>query len=298
MSLHRMTSVAMASTDFEYTNEFLTSIKDRISEEISKLPEEFDSILYNEWMNDETLFLRYVKRKRGDLAATIPFLLEILRWREKNSISKLTELSFPKEFYDFGGIHVYGSDREGNSICHVRIRFFYKQPEILELLKKFVVFQMLKADQLAASRGKGWILLFDCTASSVANADIEMVNFVNSTLRNYFPSGQMYVLSHNLPWLLNALKTVVFTMLPSNVKKRIKFSNEKSIDEYIDKSLLPPYMGGTCNQIYPSPIPKGVITTAQMAKEKILPLTTEEELRVEKYYEKVYSEIKNAGETR
>lgn len=285
----------MTSNEFEYTEDFLNSVKSRLSEEVTKSPDEFDSALYDEWLKDGPLFLRYVKRKRGDLNATVAFLVEILRWRKKNGISSLTELSFPKEFYDFGGIHVYGFDREGNAICHVRIRYFYKQPEILELLKKFVVFQMLKADQLGASRGKGWILLFDCTGAGVSNADHEMVNFVNSTLRNYFPSGQMYVLSHNLPWLLNAIKTVVFTMLPSNVKKRIKFSNDKTIDEYIDKCWLPPYMGGTCNQVYPAPAPRGVLTTAEMAKDKILPLNSEEELRVQKYYERVYNEIEVAN---
>lgn len=284
----------MSATELEYTEEFIKNVKERISEEIEKSPEEFDSILYKQWLSDENLFLRYVKRKRGDLNGTITFLLEILRWRKKNSISTLTELSFPKEFYDFGGIHVYGFDREGNSICHVRLRFFHKQQEILELLKKFAVFQMFKADELGASRGKGWVLLFDCTGSGVANADIEMVNFVNSTLRNYFPSGQVYVLSHNLPWLLSAIKSVVFTMLPSNVKKRIKFSTDKTIEDFIEKSSLPPYMGGTCNQIYPAPAPRGVLTTAEMAKEKILSLTSDEELKIEKYYEKINHEIKNS----
>ena len=279
------------ASDFPYTEQFIQEIKDKVASEVSSSSDEYDLKLYDRWLNDCELFLRYIKRKRGDTHSTITFLLEVLRWRLKHGISDLTEQSFPKEFYDFGGIHVHGVDRDGNAICHVRIRFFYKQPEILELLKKFVVFQMLKADELGASRGKGWILLFDCTGAGVANADLEMVNFVNGTLRNYFPHGQVYVLSHNLPWLLTALKTVVFTMLPANVKKRIKFSNDKSITEYIELSSLPPYMGGTSNTPYPLPVPRGVLTTAEMVKKRDMPLSAEEELRVQKYYERVYKDI-------
>lgn len=281
----------MAVGDFPYTQQFIQEIKDKITSEVSTSPDEYDTKLYDRWLSDEELFLRYVKRKRGDTSATITFLLEVLRWRLKHGISHLNDQSFPKEFYDFGGIHVHGFDRDGNAICHVRIRFFYKQPEILELLKKFAVYQMLKADELGASHGKGWILLFDCTGAGVANADIEMVNFVNSTLRNYFPHGQVYVLSHNIPWLLTALKTLVYTMLPANVKNRMKFSNDKSISEYIDLSSLPAYMGGTSNIPYPSPVPRGVLTTAEMVKKRDMPLSPEQELRVQKYYEKVYKEF-------
>lgn len=281
----------MAVGDFAYTEQFIQEIRDEITSQVSTSPDEYDLKLYDRWLSDKELFLRYVKRKRGDTSATITFLLEVLRWRLKHGISHLNELSFPKEFYDFGGIHVHGFDRDGNALCHVRLRFYYKQPEILDLLKKFVVYQMFKADDLGASHGKGWILLFDCTGAGVANADLEMVNFVNGTLRNYFPYGQVFVLIHNLPWLLTAVKTLVFTMLPANVKRCIKFSNDKSISELIDLSSLPAYMGGTSNIQYPSPVPRGVLTTAEMVKKRDLPLSSEQELRVEKYYEKLYKEI-------
>ena len=110
-----------------------------------------------------------------------------------------------------GGIHLYEDDKEGNVILFVRLRFLHKIPEIVELLKKFLVFQMFAADTTAAQRqnGTGWALVFDCTGAGVANADLEMASFLNNTLKSYFPSGQRYVLAHNLPWLLNFLKNVV-----------------------------------------------------------------------------------------
>jgi len=285
------------------TPEFLHSICDSLKKEIEGIPDHetlLDLEEYNRWLSDEWTFSRYVKRKRGDVQATLYFLIEVLKWRRRIGISQLSEKSFPKEFFDFGGIHVYGKDREGDSICHVRLRLFYRQPEILELLKKFVVWQMFRADEEGAKRGResgqdiGWILLFDCTGAGVANSDMDMTNFLNSTLKNYFPYGQKYVLTHNLPWLLNAIKNVVFTWLPSNVKRRIKFSNDKSIGEFIDVEHLPPYMGGKNQNPYPT-IPNGVLTTSQMVKEGILPLTDEEEARVQKYYERVYADVKKSN---
>jgi hypothetical protein len=282
---------------------FVQTVREKLIEEYGKLGEETVNLLddkeYQRFLSDDYYFARHIKRKKGDLEATIPFLIDVLKWRKKEGLSQLTETSFPKEFYEFGGIHVYGKDKDGNVICHIRLRLFSKIPEILDILKKFVLFQMLRADaesaEIASQTGKdvGWVLLFDCTAAGVANADLEMSNFVNNTLKNYFPYGQKYVLNHNLPWLLNALKNVVIAMLPSNVKKRIKFSNDKTIREFIADEQLPTYMGGTNNYPYPY-IPQGAITTSEMVQKQILKLSSEEELRVQKYYEKVYNELKNS----
>ena len=110
-----------------------------------------------------------------------------------------------------GGIHLFDDDKEGNVVLIVRLKFLHKIPEIIELLKKFVVFQMFAADAVAAKRnnGTGWALMIDCSGAGLANADLEMASFLNNTLKSYFPSGQRYVLVHNLPWLLNFLKNVV-----------------------------------------------------------------------------------------
>lgn len=288
----------------EYSADFLHSVRQRLTEEVDKSSDEertttYDEKEYHKFLTDDDYFKHYIKRKKGDLEASVAFLIEILKWRKRLGISDLTERSFPKEFYDFGGVHVYGSDIDGNVICHVRLRLFSKIPEILDILKKFVIFQMMKADEegfrksLQSGQDVGWILLFDCTGAGLANADLEMCNFLNSTLKSYFPHGQKYVLSHNLPWLLNAIKSVIFAMLPSNVKRRIRFSNDKTIHELIPRDQLPDYMAGTCSTPYPV-CPRGVLTTSEMAKESLIPLTPEEEARVHKYYDKVYHEIKSS----
>ena len=279
-----------------YTPELVQEIREGLKEEVSKLdPSCYDEQEYQRFLSDDSYFVRYIKRKRGDVPATIPFLIGVLKWRQSFGISQLTETSFPREFYDIGGIHVHGEDKDGHVLLHIRISLFQKLAEILDLLKKFTIFLMLKADSEATAKGPGhgWVLIFDCTGAGIANADIEMANFLNSSLKNYFPSGQMYVLGHNLPWLLNAVKNIIFAMLPANVKRRIKFSTDKTITDFISKDQLPGYMSGTSTQVYPY-IPKGAMSTSEMVKEGILNLSPEEESRVHKYYEKLYSDLKRS----
>ena len=276
---------------FEYTNEFLTNVQNQLSEQISKNADEFDLILYDRWLRDGPLFLRYVKTKRGDMNKTLSFLLTVLRWRKKNGISHLNELSFPKEFYEIGGIHIYGQDRQGNVILHIRLCLYEKNLPFSELLRKYGVYQMFNADELGASRGKGWVLLNDFTNTGLTCCDIELATFVFSTLANYYPYGMKYCLNHNLPWVLSAAKTLFFTILPASAKKWMKFSNDQTIQEYIDKSELPPYMGGANNQVYPPAAPDGTVSYTEMIRNKSMALTDEGEIRTEKYYKKVFRHL-------
>ena len=70
-----------------------------------------------------------------------------------------------------------------------------------------------------------------------------MASFVVQTIRQYFPSGQSYTIIHNCPWFLNAMSNIIFTMLPNNVRKTVRFSNDRTINEYISNEQLPDYLG-------------------------------------------------------
>ncbi|KAI1292885.1 Motile sperm domain-containing protein 2 [Halotydeus destructor] len=283
------TSEAVSS---DYSKDTLVQVRSKLKEEHDKSAELFDEKEYNRLVEDDQHLSRYMKRKKGDPVLSVPFLVNLLKWRKSFGISDLTEQSFPREFYDLGGIHVYESDKDGNVVLYVRIKFFSKVPEILDLLKKFAVFQMFKADDEAHRKGVGWVLLFDCSATGLANVDMDMVNFVNVTLRHYFPSGQQYVLAHNVPWLLNALKTIMWSVLPANVKRRIKFSNDKTITDYIPADHLPAYiLGGSCPRDFRF-VPKVALATDDLVSSGTLKFDEAGQLRVRKYYEKLYATYK------
>jgi hypothetical protein len=114
------------------------------------------------------------------------------------------------------------------------------------------------------------------------NADLDMANFVVSSLHGHFPYGQRYVLVHNCPWFLSALRNVIFAMLPAHVRRSVKFSSDRSIDEYIDHCNLPDYMGGGEQNSKYRWMPTSLRSTVE-----ILNVTDEEYKRVKKYYDKV-----------
>lgn len=109
-----------------------------------------------------------------------------------------------------------------------------------------------------------------------------MANFVVSTLSSYFPAGQKYVLVHNCPWFLSALRNVIFAMLPAHVRRTVKFSCDRNIHEFIDRTSLPDYMGGgEGNSVYRW-MPDGLRSTLEVLK-----VNDDEYKKVKRYYDKV-----------
>lgn len=272
-----------------YPEETLKSVRSKLVEKLSNKRSEIDSALLDRLMNDDLLLRRYIKRRNGDPETSVTFISSVLEWRKRMGLPDLTETSFPSEFYEVGGIYNYGTDTQGNPVVHIRIRLFQKIEGILDILKKFSIYQMYRADELAASKGPeyGWVLVFDCTDASIANADIDMANFVSSTLRNYFPSGQKYTLVHRLPWLLSAVKTLVYTMLPGYVKKKIRFCDEKSLNEHIDKENLPDYLGGSGKTNDYRVFPDGLSTTRDLTTKGILTMSEDQLVKTNQYYDKL-----------
>ncbi|XP_053209254.1 motile sperm domain-containing protein 2-like [Panonychus citri] len=245
-----------------------------------------DQGLLSQLMIDDNLLCRYMKRRRGHIEPSVQFIIGALEWRHSLGLDKCSEETFPVELFSSGGLFILGHDNTGNTVLHIRVSHFYKIPELIGLVKQFVMFHMYKADEMGSRSFPltgGWVLVFDCSNASLAQGDPEMLAFINSSLKNYFPAGQKYILIINLNWVLRAIKTLAFTWYPSAVKNRIKFISIKQVTDYIPLNELPDYLGGSVN-CYRS-IPKncttletlrsnGSITLAQSAYDKIIKILT------------------------
>ena len=58
---------------------------------------------------------------------------------------------------------------KGNYVLHIRTKLYQKISPIFDLLKKFTIFMMYKADRLAADAKVGWVLVFDCTEAGIVS---------------------------------------------------------------------------------------------------------------------------------
>lgn len=111
----------------------------------------------------------------------------------------------------------------------------------------------------------GMSIVFDCTGGGLANADMDMLLVLVSTLVNYFPKGLSYLLVHNLPWILKPFWHIAKAWIAEEHSQLVKFSDSRTIYEYVHKDKLPDFMGGTCKFDYTAP-PENCTTLEEAAK--------------------------------
>lgn len=186
---------------------------------------------------------RFLMSSRVTGEDPLVLIQKCLSWRKTVGLSELRDDSFPKEFYEKGGLFRYKEDANGTPLLYMRIKMIRKQTDLDKLLKIFLSYQVSKIDDSCNSL-MSWAVVFDCSDIGFSNVHIDMMRFLITILKDYFPAGIRYVLVYDLPWILNAVQKMIFTMIPEEAKKQIFFKTKKNIHTMIPKSNLPDYMGG------------------------------------------------------
>ena len=76
-----------------------------------------------------------------------------------------------------------------------------KGSEKMEDMKKFFVYMLERLDR--EEQGEQITLLFDCRTAGLRNMDMEFVQFIIGTLKEFYPDPLNYILVLEMPWVLN-----------------------------------------------------------------------------------------------
>lgn len=248
--------------DFDYSH-LVHALRDKIVEECSANPGTYSYADLEKCKSDDWFLSRFLLRQKLDVNLAFDMLKRAMRFRHESLSNSIRRQDFPAEFYQIGGLFGYEPDRKGNRMMYIRVRVHKKIPEIGAVLQAFLYSNIQQLDEEAG--GKGISIVFDCSGGGLANADMDMLLFLVSTLVNYFPKGLSYLLVHELPWILKPFWHIAKAWISDEHRQLIKFSNSRTIFEYIDKENLPDFMGGTCKRDYRA-APENCTTMEEAAK--------------------------------
>ena len=109
-------------------------------------------------------------------------------------------------------------------------------------------------------------LISDCTDAGISNIDMDLVFFMISLLKNYYPIILKSILVCQLPWTLNYVMKFVYSFVPEDFKQLIHIINKKELNNYIDPNQLPNFLDGTCELSYKA-APQGVSSAHVLAEQ-------------------------------
>jgi len=208
---------------------------------------------------------RYLESRKCDIDEAFKMMVNSMKWRKTLGVKSLNEDSFPREYYQIGGVFTYGKDLNGSQMIILRVKVNKKISEWADLLKKYIVFLIEREDlRYAAKENNGVCVVFDCNGAGVSNVDIDLLSFIVQTLRDYYPTLLKSVLVHELPWILQYVFKLVQTWLPKEHQKLLHLISKKELQDYVAAEELPDFMGGN-NSLSYRIVPKNAPTAQEIA---------------------------------
>ena len=96
-----------------YSTESLTFVRQQLKILADQQPDTVEASDLQTLTTNDRLLCRYMRRKRGCVEQSIPFVFEALQWRKRQQVLTMSEHEFPKEFFEIGGLYIYRHDRQG-----------------------------------------------------------------------------------------------------------------------------------------------------------------------------------------
>jgi len=243
-------------------------VRKRFLEEYKKNVDDYEEEDVKMIAKDDWLVKRYVIARFRHEDNALQMLIDSYKWRKSYGLRQMRDNYFPVEFYATGGIFSYLPDRNGNQMIYMRVKMAKRIADLSPYVKKYLAHTFNKIDQKA--NGNGWVLVFDCSDTTIVNADVDLLFFIINTLKNYFPAGLDYILVYELPWILQAAWNLGKTWVPPERRKLVRFANKNDITEFVAPENLPDcFPGGTSTMSYrtvPDGCPSAMAFGQEVAK--------------------------------
>jgi len=191
-----------------------------------------------------TKFFRHVFDHPGpQTEATVKMIINTLQWRKEMGACTLREEDFPSGMFERGALFSHNRDKDGRKLLVFCVFKHVKGTEKMEDMKKFFVYMLERLYR--EEKGEQITLLFDCRSAGLRNMDMEFVQFIIGTLKDYYPDPLNYILVLEMPWVLNAAFKVIKGWLPPAAVKKIKFLTKSNMNEYVSDEQRLEEWGGT-----------------------------------------------------
>ncbi|KAI1305262.1 Motile sperm domain-containing protein 2 [Halotydeus destructor] len=224
-------------------SEFLEQVESQNLVPSQVYQEDVDKVRSEAWF-----VRRFLVHNQGCPELALDQLVAALKWRKEMALRDTLDNYFPHEMYRTGSIFLYERTATGQPTLYIRLKRVRKVHDIAELVKRYLSYLLWKLDEMAD--GHGWVLVFDFQGAGISNCDLEMARHIIGTITKHLPTGLAFALVVDFPWILRTFWTLVKGLIPDSRRSLLKFCSVKEIADYIDKSKIPSYLGGTCYRPY------------------------------------------------
>jgi len=188
-------------------------------------------------------FFRHTFDHPGEqVEAAANMIIVSFKWRKEFGAAYITEGEFQSSMLEKGSLFSHSRDKDNKKLLIFSVGKHFKGSEKMEDMKKFFVYFLERLNR--EERGEQFTIMFDCRGAGLKNMDMEFVQFLIGTVKDYYPDPLNYILVFEMPWVLNAAFKIIKAWLPPAAVKKIKFLTKSNMGEYVtDENRLEEWGG-------------------------------------------------------
>lgn len=229
--------------EFVVMKDNIEELRRMIIEEAERDPDLFHPADVQKIADCDELCRRFIRQKKLNVESAFEMAKNALIWRKKFEVNDITEATLPPVYFDFGAMFPLGKDKYGSQLIYHRVKLHRKDERNALQHRRYLVFWVEKL--LYELNYVRLSFVLDLAESGYGNMDMELIGFLISLFKEYYPWALGFIMVYDMPWLFNTAWKVVKSWLPAEGVDRIKFVDKNTITNYVSPEYLPDYMGGT-----------------------------------------------------
>ncbi|KAI8431601.1 hypothetical protein MSG28_016090 [Choristoneura fumiferana] len=210
----------------------------KLKEGIPNPPGEFHP-LDLERVKDDKYLKRLLQHNDHDPKTAADMLWDILVWRKTVGANDLNENSIRMDYVKEGAFFPHGRDIDGHLLLIIKSKMHVKGQKDFEDLKKILIYWFDRIER--EENGKPITLFFDMDGCGLGNMDMELIKYLITLMKMYYPYFLQYIVIYQMPWVLSAAFKVVKSLLPAKAVERMKFASKDTL-----KDIVPMEQALTC----------------------------------------------------
>lgn len=201
-----------------------------------------------ERVKDDKYLKRILSHTEKDVKHAADMLWEILSWRKSVGAADINESNIRLDYVKEGVFFPRGRDVDGSLLLIFKAKMHIKGQRDYEELKRIMIYWFDRVER--EESGKPITMFFDMEGAGLSNMDMELVKYLITLFKSYYPYFLNYIIIFNMPWVLSAAFKVVKTLLPAKAVEKMKFTNKDNLKEFVAPEQALTCWGGKDNYVF------------------------------------------------
>ncbi|XP_072946728.1 motile sperm domain-containing protein 2-like [Epargyreus clarus] len=225
----------------------LSEIRALFEAKLKSSSESFDPRDLERVKSDKYLY-RVLEHYDNDVQLAVDMLWEIMVWRKTEKINEITEKTVNIEYVREGLFFPRGRDIDSCLIFIMKSKIYVKGQKNVAELKKVIIYWLERLER--EEDGKKITVFFDMDGCGLSNMDIDIVMYMVTLFKNYYPNFVNYIIVFQLPWILSAGFKIVKSILPAKAVEKLKTIGKDKLKEIVAPEQALTCWGGKDDYVF------------------------------------------------